>query len=203
MAVVLGDYMDILGYDPGGKGTNGVARVSLDQTGKIRAVDAESCSTSDDAQTWLECRSVGVDALAIDTLLAWTHGQRDLDRSLRARYGLPSGSVQSAGSLRGAMLVNGVLVARHFMGQLSLFEVNPKATLRSVANAMQNEYTQICDVYSEHAADAALGAWVVGQWMLGVWKFDLFKVFDQNLYFPAGDAIFPWPDEFGPDILGD
>ena len=191
--------MRTLGYDPGGKrlkgkNRNGVACATFETTGSLISVETDTVSDAKAALGWLAKNSGGAEAIAIDTMLAWTFGQRSLDLAIRHKYWLSSGTVQAAGSLRGAMLVNGVLVARHFGSQMRLIEVHPKAALSIVDPDVGKRYRDIKHDQTEHAADAFLGAWIAGQWQAKVWQVDLFEMLPPapETHYPAGPAVYPW-----------
>lgn len=190
--------MRTLGYDPGGKrlkgkNRNGVACATFEADGTLIDVETDTVKDAETALGWLEENSDSAEAIAIDTMLAWTFGQRPLDAALRTRYKLKN--ILSAGSLKGSMLVNGVLVAQRFRSRMKLIEVHPKAALRVVQDVkIRKRYQDIKRDESEHAADAFLGAWIAGQWLAEEWEVDLFKMLPSDAVFPAGEAVYPWPD---------
>ena len=198
----MSDRIRTLGCDPGGVEDrktgkkNGVATATFDREGNLQAFDADTLSDARAAYDWLAKNADNAQAIAIDTMLARTFGDRPLDAKLRARYNL-GGTVMSAGSLPGAMLVNGVLVAQRFQSRIQLIEVHPKAALRVVQDAkIRERYQDIKQGESEHAADAFLGAWIAGQWLAENWEEDLFEMLPPapETHFPAGEAVYPWPD---------
>jgi hypothetical protein len=191
----------ILGYDPGGKGANGVACLTFDTPEAMAhlgnaKLDRAVAQSAEDALSWLQARSEGVRAAGIDTMLMWTFGDRQCDAFLRRRYKIHPGTVQALGSLRGSMLGNGVLVARE-LSVPTLCKSNPKAAIRAgvigtflttlgLSAAIDREN-------DDHARDAAAGAIVAWAWITGVWANDLFAS-EPFQHFPAGPAFYPWPD---------
>ena len=191
--------MRTLGYDPGGKpvkgkNRNGVACATFETNGTLVSVDTNTVTDAETALGWLEKNSDSADAIAIDTMLAWTFGDRPLDAALRTRYKLKN--VLSAGSLHGSMLVNGVLVAQGFRSRMKLIEIHPKAALCVAPGDIRKKYDETLHKNSEHAADAFLGAWIAAQWLAGGWEVDLFEMLppEPKTHYPAGEAVYPWPE---------
>lgn len=187
--------MRFLGYDPGGKGAHGVAclnivdgSTSLDPS-KV-STEAGVISTPDAALEWFFARIEGAVAVGVDTLLMWTTQGRQCDSFLRREYKIHPGTVQSMGSLRGAMLGNGVIVTSKL--GLPAFEANPKAALIS---GVLDPYRYIwADLPNDpdHARDATIGATCAALSVMGVWRSDLYEG-EPDPFFPAGHAKYPWP----------
>jgi predicted nuclease with RNAse H fold len=94
------------GADPGGKKNFGVAILKDDGSYCTKCVDC-----ADDALSWLS--EFRPNDIGIDCPLWWSSARgsdRKADKWLRAR-GVPSGTVQTANSLRGAALVQGAMLA--------------------------------------------------------------------------------------------
>lgn len=99
-----------LGYDPGGKGKNGVAAVQIDSDA-LKIVDKATVRDAAEALSWLATYARTADALGIDTLLAWSpKGGRACDDALRRKYG--GNSIIAQNSLYSSMTLNGAIVAR-------------------------------------------------------------------------------------------
>src|SRR5262249_41364779 len=121
--------MTWLGADPGGMDNFGVAVLREDGT-----YDTQCVNCADEAITWIGKfgRRHGV---GIDCPLWWSSGRgggRKADQWLRDQ-GIPAGTVQSANSLQGAVLVQGIMFAvrlrERYQGVL-ITEAHPKALLR-------------------------------------------------------------------------
>lgn len=178
-----------IGYDPGGNGANGVAVVEVDSDGCIVAEERAVVRGPAQAVEWLVRHGKGAAALGIDTMLCWCAGQRPCDRAIRSAYGLPSGSVQSLGSLRGAMIGYGLIVGRAVAERLDviLCEANPKALRRALGQAKLTD--------DDHAQDAGLAALAAAKWAVGRWAVDLFTTHrTPDGWYPIGEAVYPWPE---------
>ncbi|MGD1017596.1 MAG: DUF429 domain-containing protein [Roseiarcus sp.] len=126
------------GADPGGAEAFGVALLRPD--GKF---EGAVVSCADGAFKWLEERTDSVDAAGIDAPLWWSsgaNGERQADQRLRAILTSVNakhvgGTVQSANSLRGAVLIQGAMLAtrlRDKFPKLPLTEAHPKALLKAL-----------------------------------------------------------------------
>src|SRR6266446_4384905 len=110
------------GADPGGKNNFGVAVLLDDGTYKTECV-----SFVEQAIDWIREHD-HIDGVGIDAPLWWSSGpsgDRKADNELR-KYG----PVQAPNSLRGAVLVQGVMLAtrlRQLYPQISITEAHPKA----------------------------------------------------------------------------
>lgn len=124
------------GADPGGADAFGVALLRLDGSFESAVV-----SCADKAFEWQGKQAAKIDAAGIDAPLWWSsgaNGERLADKHLRD--GLKSaeakhvgGTVQSAKSLRGAVLAQGVMLAtrlRQWSSELPITEAHPKALLK-------------------------------------------------------------------------
>ncbi len=99
-----------LGYDPGGGGAHGVARISGSE------LSSAVVDTTEAALQWFRvaCENAKPRALGVDTLTLWSTGPsgwRPADRALRAAYPEVAGSVVAPNSLFGAMPLNGAIAA--------------------------------------------------------------------------------------------
>ncbi|RYG89979.1 DUF429 domain-containing protein [Loktanella sp. IMCC34160] len=75
-----------LGYDPGGKGRNGVAAIR-EISDAPEVVAKATVRDAAEALSWLEVYAKTAVALGIDTFLAWApKGGRDCDDALRRKY---------------------------------------------------------------------------------------------------------------------
>lgn len=199
-----------LGYDPGGKGKNGVAAAEIDERGDfvvepIVATLSSACEVID----WIGTQPRPA-ALGIDTLLAWSKlGSRVCDDALRRAYPTYSNSIVAQNSLYSAMTVNGAMVARDAADlQIRLVESHPKllvnAALPSLGQGaallqfrdrmLGSATTAIMKRHADDMADALTAAWCASRWWYGRWRFDLFVAHNDALVFPAGAAVYPWPE---------
>ena len=112
------------------------------------------------------------------------------------------------------MTINGVLIAMAGCEEgLSLVESHPKLLVRAAQHA-DPEMKLLCERYGEmirhdatrgvtdHEADAVVAAWCASRSYFGRWSVDLYDI-DSNsddsddLVFPAGKAVYPWPEPVG------
>ena len=130
----------LLGFDPGGAGKFGWA-VCIDKVNGLKVLDA---GTADNAKEAIEKslrvipKQASVVAAGIDAPMFWViDGARESDRRVRAAITLlgapsPGGTVQHFNSLRGACLIQGLLVLkllRQIYPNLPVTEAHPKALL--------------------------------------------------------------------------
>ena len=185
------------GADPGGADAFGVSLLRDDDS-----FETEVVSCADEAMKWLGERVASIEAAGIDAPLWWSSGRggdREADKYLRKRIENSSGTVQAANSLRGAALVQGVMVAWALPGkfpQLKLSESHPKALLKywdSGATAKDENWTKIADRLGEktdHERDALLGAFAAREGSTGRWTGDLTQLV--RLPSEQNPATVPW-----------
>ena len=119
-----------MGADPGGKGNFGLA--FLDTTGKW--LRCATVSSVDEAVELITSTGIPL-GLGIDAPMWWSSCEgagRKVDESIREKYGIHPGTVQSANSLRGAALVGGAMLAfriRQKFPDTRITETHPKALL--------------------------------------------------------------------------
>ncbi|WP_417271718.1 DUF429 domain-containing protein [Celeribacter halophilus] len=98
-----------LGYDPSGKGKNGVAAIQL-VSNAPKVVAKATVLDAVEALSWLEAHARSAVAIGIDTILAWSpKGGRACDNVLRRKYG--GNSIIAQNSLYSSMTLNGAIVA--------------------------------------------------------------------------------------------
>jgi hypothetical protein len=191
-----------LGADPGGINSFGVARLYAD--GQF---DTKIVSSVDEASTFIGT-SV---AVGIDCPMWWSSGRgggRKVDSCLRQKYGIPSGTVQSVNSLKGAVVIQGILLAmkiREVTPNCVITETHPKALLRAMDLAA-NDWDSIRTRFSlsglqpdtEHERDAIISAVVAREGMLGRWVTDLSTILGLNEINPHrmwfGKVRYWWPE---------
>ena len=169
----MGNYV---GFDPGGCGAFGWAVLS----GETLPLRLCGCGTADHAEAAYEaatqCEGATINAVGIDAPLFWNPaGDRRADQMLRkaiTQRGGSGGTVNSVNSLRGACLVQGMLVAmlcrQKSGGELPITEAHPKALLwllgkggpSGVSMGDLGEYVRAEASHGniEHERDAVLGA---------------------------------------------
>ena len=195
-----------LGYDPGGEGKHGVAAAYISKDGTFS--DEPKTETLADANEVIEWfhRHSSVAAFGVDTLLAWSATvKRVCDDALRSHY--QSSSVVAQNSLYSAMTINGIIVAQDASKlSLPLVESHPGVVINNVILKQKDSSpgnAAICERYEKlretkkHAADALVAAWCASQWIFGHWKVNLYEVHPNKqpgLIFPAGKAVYPWPE---------
>lgn len=175
--------MTWLGADPGGADSFGVAILREDGTYVTGCV-----SCADDAVKWADGHG-RPNGVGIDCLLWWSSGEsgdRKADQWLRAQ-GIHPGTAQTVNSLRGATLVQGVMLALrlrdHYRNHdLLITEAHPKAVLRFLHLPLNlfkwDEVRRYFDLEgnvppSDHERDAILAAVAAREGMKGVWSRDL------------------------------
>lgn len=192
------------GADPGGKGSFGVAVVT--DGGRARY---ETVSSVDEAANWIVGQGTPL-GVGIDAPMWWSSapgGGRRADRVLRKAYGIPSGTVQSVNSLRGAVLAGGTLLAlrmRESFPKLLITESHPKALLRALnlddaefakRFGIQNEWS------NEHQRDAAVAAVCAREGFKGRWQMNLANFRNQSEQNPRSYWLAPvsyfWPESIG------
>lgn len=163
-----------LGADPGGKGAFGVALLYEDGS-----VEAACLSCAQDALDWLKGEP---SAAGIDAPMWWSagpSGDRLSDQWLRRTYGLRSGTVQTANSLRGAALVQGALFAeglRKRYPALPITETHPKALLLAFKLSEMEFLERYGLGYAarlEHERDAVISAVAAREGFTGRWPRNL------------------------------
>jgi len=207
------------GADPGGANAFGVALLGPDGSFESAVV-----SCADGAFKWLEERTDSIEAAGIDAPLWWSSGEsgdRHADRAIREKLRRVNakdigGTVQSANSLRGAVLIQGAMLAarlRDKFPKLPLTEAHPKALLKAlwpdlsksgppwekIAKHFQLEGSEPDDDDRKDKRDALLAAVAAREGAAGGWKCDLAKkrcAFEQDPdRVPWGPVSYWWPEE--------
>ncbi len=168
-----------VGFDPGGIGAFGWAVVSGD-TLPLRIMGRGVVDHAQGAfQAAIHCAGERIDGVGIDAPLFWSPaGDRNADQLVRSaitNLGCPGGTVGHVNALRGACLIQGMLVAmkcREKLGQVPITESHPKALLWLAGKATRNrrpdvvtsgdlaDYVSFNGVgaLTDHERDATLGA---------------------------------------------
>ena len=165
-----------VGADPGGKGNFGLA--FLDISGCLICA---SVSSVDEAVEQIVGRGKPL-GMGIDAPMWWSSckaGAREADTRIRKKYGIPSGTVQSPNSLRGAALVGGMMLVyrvRQKFARAMVTETHPKALLHAlrVDGPGFAEWYEIPATWNnEHERDAAVSAVCAREGFMGRWSTDL------------------------------
>jgi predicted nuclease with RNAse H fold len=169
-----------VGFDPGGIGGFGWAVVS-GETLPLRLVGRGIANHAQGAfKAAMDCAGSKVNAVGIDAPLFWNPaGDRHADQLVRnaiTRLGSPGGTVGAVNSLRGACLIQGILVAmmcqQKIDKRVSITESHPKALLWLIGKATRERrpsniaLSDLTDYVSgsgmqgasDHERDAVLGA---------------------------------------------
>ena len=179
-----------LGYDPGGKGKNGVAAIQV-VSDVPKVVDKATVRDAAEALSWLEAHARSAVALGIDTLLAWSpKGGRACDNALRRKYG--GNSIVAQNSLYSSMTLNGAIVARRL--GLPVYESHPKLLLRVAdKNAIYEVYRDVVDeAGTDHEGDAIVAAWCAAMGHSHKWTVDLFVDLEDDIELVVPGARYPW-----------
>lgn len=189
----------VVGFDPGGQKAFGWAVLTF-ANGSCSQISTGTCSAA--SQALLAANSICSSpplGVAIDAPLFWSaEGDRQADavvRKMVCAAGGSSGTVSHVNSLRGACLVQGILVA-HLAAEtwphLQISEAHPKALLRVSLAARQFAGSIASQIQSEHERDSAVAAFTAFQLVSGSigWK-DLAKL-ESTPYFPTGKPVVYW-----------
>ena len=166
-----------IGADPGGKDKFGLA--FLDDGGKLRCMRVSSVDQAVEEISRMD-EPLG---LGIDAPMWWSSasgGGRQSDAMLREAYGIQSGTVQSANSLRGAALVGGMMLAFRIRQRFSaarITESHPKALLHALGLGRAGFPGRFCISSgwssNEDEQDAAIAAVCAREGFSGRWTTDL------------------------------
>ncbi len=204
--------MTWFGADPGGANAFGVAL--LRESGSF---ETGVVSCADDAIRWLKDKHVTVAAAGIDAPLWWSSGaggDRGADKILRETRASP---IQTANSLRGAALVQGVMLAirlRENSLTRRITEAHPKALLRAVSlveSEDDKQWIKVAEKFGligarpqedkdqDHKRDALLAAVAAREGLAGRWTRDLALCERLNgeqdpAAVPWGPVHYWWPD---------
>ena len=121
---------DIVGYDAGGDGRHGVARLRV-KSGRVVSAIAATLRTTEHAIRWIT-EGDSPNGMGIDTLTVWSTGScgwRPADRYLREKYPAVKNSILSPNGLLAAMVANGMALVgtlRVIWPDLVVSETHPK-----------------------------------------------------------------------------
>jgi hypothetical protein len=195
-----------LGCDPGGDKNFGVAK--LFQNGEY---ECRTLSSVEEVLKYVAFAPLGV---GVDCPLWWSTGKgggRKADKWIRQNYGFSGGEVQSINSLRGAVLVQGVLLAmelRKRFPNVMITECHPKPLLKIFGVMGVETFLQIQQLNlafelagtcnNQHERDAVVSAVAAREGQLQRWKLDLSLTrydteLDPKLMW-FGPVNYWWPD---------
>ncbi len=191
--------MYIVGFDPGGENAFGWAVLS--KTARdLSLVASGTCTGALAALSSVQAATtIAPIAFGTDAPLFWTQvGDRKADEKVRKMVcaaGGKSGTVSHVNSLRGACLVQGVLVtnlaAKYWPGAM-ITEAHPKALL-TVSTAARDFARRISQyVGTEHERDAALAAYSAFALVMRTDGWHDLAIKEQNPFFPGGTRVAYW-----------
>lgn len=188
------------GADPGGKKAFGVAYLRGDGTFKTGIV-----SCADEAVGWLKESVLGA---GIDAPLWWSSAgssDRLADQFIRRRHQIHPGTVQTANSLKGAVLVQGYMTIvrlRECFPGLPITEAHPKALLKALSiqnwGALLGRFSIESKAEpTEHERDALISAIAAREGLSGRWPKNLALIRDDREQDPqaflGGPIEYWWP----------
>lgn len=187
-----------VGADPGGANKFGLAMLSA--SGEITTA---CVSSADEAVALVTSRPLGA---GVDAPLWWSSGpssDRKADQWIRKTYRIPSGTVQTANSLRGAALVQGAMFVSRLRDKFPgvfVTEAHPKAVAKALGGwdcAVVRELGSFPDAV-EHERDAIMAAVAAREGYEGRWTRNLSlsrypSEQDPKTYWLAPIDYF-WPD---------
>ena len=170
-----------IGADPGGNGNFGLAILEPDGSARTFCVDC-----ADDATKVVVQRgSSAPSGVGVDAPLWWSSarsGDRQADQWLRQRYGFSGGQVQTANSLRGAALVQGMMFAqrmREHFPSVGVTETHPKAVWKALGVKDWDAFLERFSVavriqgQQDHERDAVISAIAAREGFERRWPRDL------------------------------
>jgi predicted RNase H-like nuclease len=110
------------------------------------------------------------------------------------------------------MTINGILVALTGCElAIPLVESHPKLLLRAALKKdpkdvelaarhhaiLEGASSKATQAKADDMADALVAAWCASRWWFNRWPNDLFTTILDDLTFPAGAAVYPWPEPVG------
>lgn len=199
--------MIFAGFDPGGENAFGWAVLTLNNC-QLKLDSSGTCSYALSALEALSnaLRGRKPKAIGIDAPLHWVaSGDREADKIVRGLVreakGMPS-TVNHVNSLRGACIVQGVLIAhltqlRWEKEKTLVTEAHPKALLQVSSSARKWANRLKLQNKPEHERDAALAAYCAHAFAFTKksrnWR-NLVSPNEQELFFPSGkEAAYFFP----------
>ncbi len=202
----------IVGYDPGGNNSNGLALLTIIDNMATDIV----IKTLDNAESILsQISNSDIIGLGVDTLSCWCTGDsgwRPADIWLREKYPEVRNSVMSPNTLSGSMGVNGMSVlieASRINKDIAISETHPKVLYYALTKRKYNYKTNCLDMdlflsqeigipiktNNDHEWDAVISAYALLNGLLGLWPRDLHELPANNgrIVNPCGRTAYYWP----------
>ena len=204
----------VLGYDPGGNGRHGLARLDIVE-GTPRGL---TVSTYETVEAVLDATEADTPlAVGVDTLTCWGTGRsgwRPADRWLRLAYPAATRSVASPNSLFGSMSLGGMAILLALRARdptVLVTETHPKVLYRALwgrhydyraeARAMDQDLGARLGVdvrtRNDHEWDAAISALAAWHALRDDWLRDLHQLpldEGERLVMPCGPTRYVWPE---------
>lgn len=202
---------EIWGYDPGGNGKHGVAKLILDSSNQPQQALWDTVNNVEDAIHWFgNSKPLG---LGVDTLTAWSSGRsgwRPADIWLRAQYPFVLSSVINPNGLYSSMTVNGMLLVSVFRSpwpELLVSETHPVVMQYALslqnantvaANAVWNSILGVAQppiVLQSHAWAALMSTFPIHMFLFHGWTNDLHTLpvpIGERLFHPAKTTKYIW-----------
>ncbi len=191
--------MRFIGFDPGGAQSFGWAVLETTPHGLFLIAGGVVTGAPNAIASASAAVNESPVAIGIDAPLFWVpEGDRNADLQVRALVlgaGGHAGTVSHVNSLRGACLVQGVLVARlshELWPDALLTEAHPKALLQLSAAARQFVSAPDFQAVDEHVRDAALGAYAAHAMVAQTQGWHNLAIQEQAPFFPGGTEVAYW-----------
>ena len=194
-----------IGADPGGQGKFGLAIIYSDGSVETHQVDC-----ADEAIDLIKVQKSEPTGAGVDSPLWWSSGRssdRLADKWLRKTYHLTGGQVQTANSLKGAVLVQGVIFSfriREIFPDIGITESHPKALLKGLKIDSWETFSRRFGINmtlraeQEHERDAIISAVAAREGFERRWSRDLSITRDPSEQDPSKYWLAPvhyfWPD---------
>ena len=189
----------VLGFDPGGAAAFGwCALASTD--GQVSLIGSGTCSSASAALAATRAAIPSQPAaFAVDAPLFWLPaGDRNADKIVRKMVcaaGGSSGTVGHINSLRGACLVQGIMVtqmAATLWPDAKVSEAHPKALLRVSSAAQTFAATVLNKASTEHERDAGLAAFTALNLLSASVGWHNLVEYENGHHFPTGKTVTYW-----------
>ena len=188
-----------IGFDPGGDKAFGWS-VLTRQGSEFTVTATGTCSSARHALAEVAAACPNApQALAIDAPLFWaSEGDRNADRLVRkmvCAQGGHSGTVSHVNSLRGACLVQGVMVGRmatEMWPETKISEAHPKALLAVSTNARTFLESLANHGKTEHERDATIAGYTAHMFATESAGWHNLALLEQNIYHPVGPHVAYW-----------
>jgi Protein of unknown function (DUF429) len=204
----------LVGYDPGGNNSHGLA-ISKIEYGRCRNIQIRTLSDAEAVISDIN-KLNDVLAIGIDTLAAWSTGSsgwRPADLWLRKKYKPVQPSIVSPNGLYGSMGLNGMAVLKSIREshvKMKVTETHPKVLYWALSGEKYNylEGSESMDKFlsdqlhcqvktsNDHEWDAVISVLAALRGLDGSWSHELYSEViggTGRLIFPAGQTNYWWP----------